>query len=115
MAGLTETAWRTALEAEWTFRELAEGSPAETANRLQQLARILSLCGRDDWRRAARAEEPARRAARIYRKLVDGDPWDTGHHQYYLREAVATLVTVLERMGRHAEAVDVHHRRGGLA
>ncbi len=51
----------------------------------------------------------------IYRKLVDGDPWDTGHHQYYLREAVATLVTVLERMGRHAEAVDVHHRRGGLA
>ncbi|MFI9386065.1 trypsin-like peptidase domain-containing protein [Kutzneria sp. NPDC052558] len=111
LAGMTRTAWRTAVEAERVSREIAEGSPEETANVLRRLARALSLCGRHDWRLAARAEQPARRAARIYRELLDRDPFGPGR-EYRLRAAVATLVTVLERMGRHAEAVDAQHRKG---
>jgi hypothetical protein len=43
---------------------------------------------------------------------VDRDPEDGGL-QYGLNSAVVTLTTVLERMGRHAEAADTQHRRGG--
>jgi tetratricopeptide (TPR) repeat protein len=111
LAGMVRTAWHTAVEAERVSQEIAEGSPEETANVQRRLARALSLCGRHDWRLAARAEQPARRAVRIYRSLLDRDPLDAGC-EYRLRAAVATLVTVLERMGRHAEAVDAQHRKG---
>ncbi|MFI1395924.1 tetratricopeptide repeat protein [Streptomyces sp. NPDC020681] len=104
-------AWRTALQAEETCLALAgrpELPPAELASLLSRLAGTLSLCGRHDGRRAVRAVEPARRAVRLFRDLVDQDP----STQADLRWAVDRLATVLERIGRHAEATDVQLRRG---
>ncbi|XVS61004.1 tetratricopeptide repeat protein [Actinosynnema sp. CA-299493] len=112
MAGDPDAAWRTALDAEEIGLALVDRpdrTPAEVALLLGWLARTLSLCGRHDVRRAARAVEPARRAARLYRRLVDQDPRE---HQPDLRWAVDTLVTALTRIGRHAEAADVRLRRG---
>ncbi|MFD4651264.1 trypsin-like peptidase domain-containing protein [Streptomyces sp. NPDC058441] len=105
-------AWRTALQAEQACLTLVDRPgepPAERALLLCRLARALSLCGRRDWRRAARAERPARRAVRIYRRLVDQDPRT---HQADLAWALNTLTKVLERLGRHAEAIDVQLRKG---
>jgi hypothetical protein len=102
-------AWRTALEVEELCQVLADDEPAKVAWRQLHLARVLSLCGRHDLRRAARAEEPARYALSAYRRLVDQEP---RYRQNTLKSAVATLVTVLERLGRHTEAVDATHRIG---
>ncbi|MFG2518593.1 trypsin-like peptidase domain-containing protein [Streptomyces sp. NPDC048527] len=105
-------AWRTALQAEevcLAFVDRPGVPPAERALVLCRLARALSLCGRRDWDRAARAEQPARRAARIYHRLVDEDP---NTHQADLAWALKTLVRVLDRLGRHTEATDVQLRRG---
>ncbi|EKX67894.1 tetratricopeptide repeat protein [Streptomyces ipomoeae] len=111
MAGRTAAAWRTALEAEKACLALAENADAQpdpTAWLLMRLAETLSLCGRHDCRRAARALEPARRAIRLHRRLVDQDP----SKQANLRWAAATLAKVLERVGRHPEAIEVRLRRG---
>lgn len=111
-AGNEAEAWRTALQAEQACLTLVDrpGEPqAERALLLCRLARALSLCGRRDWSRAARAQRPARRAVRIYRRLVDQDP---SAHQADLTRALNTLTRVLERLGRHAEAIDVQLRRG---
>lgn len=111
MAGYADSAWRTAREAEEVCLALATRPgepPEEVAVLLARLAGTLSLCGRHDVRRAARAVEPARRAVRLYRGLVDEDP----SRQASLRWAVTRLATVLERIGHHAEAVDVQLRRG---
>ncbi|MFD7777668.1 trypsin-like peptidase domain-containing protein [Streptomyces sp. NPDC059753] len=105
-------AWRTALQAEQACLTLVDRPgepPAQRALLLCRLARALSLCGRRDWRRAARAEQPARRAVRIYRRLVDQDP---STRQADLTGALNTLTRVLERLGRHAEAIDVQLRKG---
>lgn len=111
MAGDEAAAWRTALQAEEACQALT-GRPGERPARiawlLGRLAGTLSLCGRHDGRRALRAVEPARRAVRLYRGLVDQDP----SRQADLRWAVTRLATVLERLGRHAEAADVQLRRG---
>ncbi|WIX98415.1 hypothetical protein QRX60_30655 [Amycolatopsis mongoliensis] len=109
MVGEDAAAWRTALEVEELCETSADDEPTNVAWRQLQLARVLSVCGRHDPRRAARAEGPARAALRAYRRLVDQDPRD---HQATLKSAVATLVTVLERLGRHAEALEVTHRIG---
>ncbi|MFD5125273.1 trypsin-like peptidase domain-containing protein [Streptomyces sp. NPDC058385] len=111
-AGNEAEAWRTALQAEQACLTLVDRPgepPAECALLLCRLARALSLCGRRDWSRAARAEQPARRAVRIYRRLVDQDP---SAHQADLTRALNTLTRVLERLGRHAEAIDVQLRKG---
>jgi hypothetical protein len=109
MVGEVAAAWRTALDVEELCQALADDEPPTVAWRQLGLAGVLSLCGRHDVRRAARAEGPARAALRSYRRLVDQEP---SYHQANLKSAVATLVTVLERLGRHAEAVDVTHRIG---
>lgn len=112
MAGRPRTAWRTAVEAEERCRALADRpgqDPAEVAGLLCQLAETVSRCGRDDVRHAARALPHARRAARIYRRLVDENPHD---HQSALIWAVNTLATALTRLGRHTEATAVRLRRG---
>lgn len=112
MVGNDATSWRTALQAQEVCRALTvrPGEPsAASAWLLHRLAETLSLCGRHDWHRAVRAMEPARRAVRIYRRLVDQDI-----HRYKadLTTAVTTYTTVLERLGRHAEALDVQRRNG---
>ncbi|MFF2161931.1 trypsin-like peptidase domain-containing protein [Streptomyces sp. NPDC058175] len=115
--GLTSTgndveAWSTALRAEHACLTLADRPgepPAQRAPLLCRLAGALSLCGRRDWHRAARAEGPARQAVRIYRRLVDQDPRT---HQADLTWALNTLTRVLERLGRHTEALDVKLRKG---
>lgn len=112
MAGRPAAAWSVALDAEEICRELVDRpgrAPAQQALLLRGLARTVSLCGRHDVRLAARALEPARRAARLCRGLVDREP---GRYQADLRLALATLVTVLTRLGRHAEAAEVQLRRG---
>ncbi|WIV55800.1 AAA family ATPase [Amycolatopsis nalaikhensis] len=112
MAGAPDEAWRTAVEAEELCLAVAANATSLTKGRvLRRLARALSLCGRHDWRRAARAEEPARRAVRVYRNLVDRHPGDAGL-QADLREAVRVCAQALDRLGRHSEAVDVQQRRG---
>ncbi|WP_369244645.1 trypsin-like peptidase domain-containing protein [Streptomyces sp. R41] len=111
MAGEEVAAWLTALEAEEVCQELAGRSderPDRTAWLLSRLAGTLSLCGRHDVRRAARAVAPARRAVRLYRGLVDRDP----SRQADLRWAVTRLARVLDRIGLHSEATDVRLRRG---
>ncbi|MET7620348.1 tetratricopeptide repeat protein [Streptomyces sp. NPDC005408] len=111
MAGDEAAAWRTALQAEEACQALAGRTDeplSQNAWLLSRLAGTLSLCGRHDGRRAVRAVEPARRAVRLYRGLVDQDP----SRQADLRWAVTRLATVLERLGRHAEATDVQLRRG---
>jgi hypothetical protein len=105
-------AWRTVLEAESLGRSLpvdTDEAPVALARRQRWLADTMSLCGRHQWRRARRAEEPARQAVRIYRRLVDEDP---RYYQEDLRASVKTLAQVLERLGRHAEAVDMQQRIG---
>ncbi|MDV9168559.1 tetratricopeptide repeat protein [Streptomyces sp. W16] len=112
MTGHDSAAWHTALQAEKACRALTDRPglpPARIAHLLQRLARALSLCGRQEWDRAARAVEPARRAVRIYRGLVDQDPHRA---QTDLTWTLRLLVTVLERIGRHDEAIDVQLRRG---
>ena len=112
MAARPAAAWRTVLEAEEACRTLVERpdlTQVQVALFLRTLARAMSLCGRHDVRLAARALAPARRAARICRGLADKEP---GNYQIDLRLAVSTLVTVLTRLGRHAEAADVRLRRG---
>ncbi|MDX6312026.1 MAG: hypothetical protein QOF44_1490, partial [Streptomyces sp.] len=114
MAGHESAAWRTALQAEAACQALADRPgrpPDQTALLLQRLARALSLCGRHDWRRAVRAVEPARRAVRIYRGLVDQDP-NQSEAQANLRWTLILLAGVLDRIGRHDEAIDVQLRRG---
>jgi hypothetical protein len=106
MVGDAAGAWRTALDVEKLCRESADDELEEVAWRQLDLAEVLSLCGRNDVRGAARAEGPARAALSAYRCLVDQDP---GNFQPELRSAVTTLATVLERLGRHAEAVDATH------
>ncbi len=104
MAGRPAAAWRTAIEAEGRCHALVDRpgrTPAGVALLLTSLATTVSLCGRHDARRIARAVGPARRAARIYRRLVDRNPHE---HQDNLRSAVNTLASVLTRLGRHAEA-----------
>ncbi|MFD4570344.1 tetratricopeptide repeat protein [Streptomyces sp. NPDC058467] len=111
MAGDEAAAWRTARQAEEACQALA-GRPGEPPDQIAwflcRLAGTLSLCGRHDGRRAVRAVEPARRAVRLYRRMVDQDP----SRQADLRWAVSRLATVLDRLGRHAEATDVQLRRG---
>ncbi|PIM73374.1 hypothetical protein CTU88_06290 [Streptomyces sp. JV178] len=110
-AGEDAAAWRTALEAEEACAALLArpGQPPEDAAwLLHGLGETLSLCGRHDVRRAARALRPARRALRLYRDVVAGDP----SKQNGLRWIVEGLAKALERVGRHAEAVDVQLRRG---
>jgi hypothetical protein len=109
MTGEVTAAWHTALEAEELCQALADDEPRKVAWRQLHLAKVLSLCGRHDVRRAARAEAPARAALSAYRRLVDQDP---RYYQANLKSAVATLVTVLERLGRHAEAAAATHRIG---
>jgi tetratricopeptide (TPR) repeat protein len=112
MVGRPAAAWRTVLEAEEACRLLVGRpglDPGQAAWFLRTLARAMSLCGRHDVRLAARALEPARRAARICRSLVDREP---SNYQNDLRLAVNTLATVLTRLGRHAEAADARLRRG---
>ncbi len=112
MAGRPVAAWRTVLEAEESCRALVDRPDLpqnQVAQFLRKLARAMSLCGRHDVRLAARAVEPARRAARICRDLADEEP---GDHQFDLRLAVSTLATVLTRLGRHAEAAEARLRRG---
>ena len=114
LAGQPAAAWRTAVVAERACREVADRArrpPADMASLWRRLARAVSLCGRGDVRRARRALAPARRAARLYRRLVDRDPHNRTY-QARLNDAIDTLTTVLERLGRHAEAVDVRQRRG---
>jgi hypothetical protein len=106
MVGDAAGAWRTALDVEKLCQASADDELEEVAWRQLDLAEVLSLCGRNDVRRAARAEGPARAALSAYRCLVDQDP---GNFQPELRSAVTTLATVLERLGRHAEAVDATH------
>jgi tetratricopeptide (TPR) repeat protein len=112
MAGRPAAAWRTVLDAETVSRALL-GRPdltqGQVALLLRTLARAMSLCGRHDLRLAARALEPARRAARICRQLADREP---SSYQNDLRLAVTTLATVLTRLGRHAEAAEARLRRG---
>ena len=112
MTGDPAAAWRTALDAEQIGLALVDRpnrTPAEVALLLAWLARTLSLCGRHDVRLAVRAVEPAQRAARLYRRLVDADPHE---HQTDLRWAVDTLARALTRIGRHAEAAEARLRRG---
>ncbi|MFJ7996371.1 tetratricopeptide repeat protein [Streptomyces sp. NPDC096310] len=113
-AGHPAAAWRTALRAEDACRA-ATGrpglAPGQVAGLLQRLARALSLCGGRDWQRAVRAVDPARRAVRVYRDLVDRNPSDS-HAQTGLRWSLILLAEVLDRVGRHDEAVDVQLRRG---
>ncbi|WSQ09603.1 serine protease [Streptomyces sp. NBC_01231] len=114
MAGHALAAWRTVLEAEELSRALTDRpgrSPEQNAFLLRQLAQALSLCGRHDFRRAVRAVEPARRAARIFRNLVDQDPHQA-QAQANLRGALTLLARVLDRIGRHDEAIEAQMRRG---
>ncbi|MDO0935135.1 tetratricopeptide repeat protein [Streptomyces sp. DG2A-72] len=111
MAGQPGAAWRAALEAEEACGPLTArpGEPRDqTAWLLYRLGGTLSLAGRHDVRLAARGVEPARRAVRLYRALVNQDPRRQGE----LRRAVTGLARVLDRVGRHAEATDVRLRRG---
>jgi hypothetical protein len=71
---------------------------------------MVSLCGRHDPRLAGRAVEPARRGARIYRRLVDRDPNLDNMHN--LSWAVGTLAAVLTSLGRHAEAAQAQLSKG---
>ena len=87
---------------------LITSRPAGAAWLLHGLGETLSLCGRHDVRRAARALRPARRALRLYRDVVAGDP----SKENALRWIVDGLAKALERVGHHAEAVDVQMRRG---
>jgi hypothetical protein len=105
MVGDAASAWRTALELERLGQAAADDDPAAVAWRQQVLADVLSLCGRRDPRRAARAEGPARAALKAYRRLVVED----ADFHADLRSAVATLATVLERLGRHSDVVDATH------
>jgi hypothetical protein len=114
MTGRHEAAWRTAVEAEKACRARVDRpglSPVQTASLLGGLARALSLCGRHGWRRAARAVQPARRAVRIYRELVDQAPHDS-QAQADLNRALVRFARVLDRIGHHDEAVAVRLRRG---
>ncbi|MFI9760916.1 trypsin-like peptidase domain-containing protein [Streptomyces sp. NPDC051963] len=111
MAGRAGAAWRTALEGEEACGPLIArpGEPPETtAWLLYRLGGTLSLAGRHDVRLAARGVQPARRAVRRYRALVNQDP----NWQPQLRRAVTGLAKALDRIGRHAEATDVVQRRG---
>jgi tetratricopeptide (TPR) repeat protein len=106
------TAWNTALRAEKACRKQADRPglpPAQTADLLERLARALSLCGRREWHRAVRAVAPARRAVRIRRGLVDQDP---NRGQHALTRSLRLLAAVLDRTGRHDEAIDVQLRKG---
>lgn len=112
MTGHDAAAWQTALQAEEACRALTDSPglpPVRIAFLLQRLARALSLCGRQDWRRAIRAVEPARRAVRICRGLVDQDP---DQAQADLTWSLRVLATVLDRVGRHDEAVEAQLRKG---
>ncbi|MCX5056331.1 MULTISPECIES: tetratricopeptide repeat-containing serine protease family protein [unclassified Streptomyces] len=112
MTGHDAAAWQTALQAEEACRALTDSPglpPVRIAFLLQRLARALSLCGRQDWRRAVRAVEPARRAVRICRGLVDQDP---DQAQADLTWSLRVLATVLDRVGRHDEAVEAQLRKG---
>ncbi|MFE2757514.1 tetratricopeptide repeat protein [Actinosynnema sp. NPDC059335] len=112
MAGDPAAARRAVLDAEELGRVLVsrpDRTPAQVALVNVRLARTLSLCGRHDIRLVLRALEPARRAARLNRRLVDRNPHE---HQAALEEAVGTLVTVLTQLGRHAEAAEARWRRG---
>lgn len=114
MTGRDASAWHTVLEAEqacWTLTGRPGRPPEHVALLLQALARALSLCGRHDWRRAVRAVEPARQAVRTFRDLVDRSPDDPAA-QTNLRYALIRLARVLDRVGRHDEAIDVQLRRG---
>ncbi|GHH84091.1 trypsin-like peptidase domain-containing protein [Streptomyces capitiformicae] len=111
LAGWTAAAWRTALEAEeacLTLAGRAGEQPGPTAWLLHDLAGTLSRCGRHDCRRAARAVEPARRAVRLFQRLVDEDP----RNQASLTKGVTRLAKALDRIGRHSEAIEVQLRRG---
>jgi tetratricopeptide (TPR) repeat protein len=112
MAGRQAAAWHTVLEAETVCLALADRpgqQPADVARLLNELAGAMSRCGRYDVRRAARAVPHARRAAHLYRRLVDEHP---SEYQGALRGAVNTLSTALTRLGRHAEAMDAQRSRG---
>ncbi|MFI7236081.1 tetratricopeptide repeat protein [Streptomyces cyaneofuscatus] len=114
MAGHTAAAWRTVRAAEkpcWELTDRPGRSPTQNALLLQRLAHAVSLCGRHDWGRAVRAVEPARRAARIFRELVDQDPHQAEAHAN-LTSAVTLLARVLDRIGRHDEAFEAQVRRG---
>lgn len=112
MVGDPAGARRTALDAEDLVGALVDRpdrTPAQVALVHVRLARTLSLCGRHDLRLVLRAVEPARRATRVYRRLVDRNPHE---HQADLKEAVGTLATVLTQLGRHAEAAEARRSRG---